>query len=624
MSPELRSLCDAAGVWLSYVDQADARRETGEETARAVLTAMGLPAESEAEVAETLKDLQDRSAARRLPRYVIATAGEATRLDAPLPGAAVLRTEAGEEVPLTDPAALPALPMGIHRLSAGTESCVVLSAPPSLPLPDRSWGVTLPLYGLSSSGLGDYADLSEAMYGLNALGAGFVGVNPVHAGFFPHAREYSPYSPSHRRRFNAAHIAVPGEEPGEDGALVDYADAYGAKWDALQRQYAEAGPAEGFDAYLAEGGDDLLTFATHQALAELHGPHWSDWPEELCTPDSPAVQAFAAENGERIRFHAWLQFEAERQLARAAGAGRGMAQGLYLDIAVGTHPHGAETWQDPDVFAKGVSLGAPPDAFSTDGQTWGLAPLNPRTLIETGFAAFIEMLRRQLRFARLVRIDHILGFERAFWVPEAGGLPGAYVTMPRDALLAISRIEAARAGACIVGEDLGNIPEGLQDSLARSGLLGCRVTMFEHDRAGWPRAAESYAEQALTAFGTHDLPTWIGFREGRDIAAREALGSLAAERAEDARSQRRTTVARLDALLGGSDADDLFAFLARTPSRLVALGIEDILREGDQPNLPGTVQEYPNWRRRLSVTAGDLGADPRMRRAASIMRAAGR
>lgn len=629
MTPDLQDLCALAGVRPGYMDQTGRYRETSAETARALLYAMGHAVGTETEIAGTLAALKQAQSVRYLPNYVVIAAGEPARIGARGVFDWALETETGETIEGHAEGAvdLPALPLGIHWLTAEGDACAVLSAPPSLPLPPRGWGVTLPLYGLwttARGGLGDYGDLAGAVRAIGPHGAGFVGLNPIHAGFFPDPREYSPYAPSHRRRLNAAHLRVPGETGGGSGPLVDYPSAYRARRAALDAAWAAAEPGRAFEAFLAAEGRPLFDFATHQALSEVHGPFWRDWPESFRDPASPAVARFAAENAGRVRFHAWLQYLAESQLAEAAKAAAGMRFGLYLDVAVGTHPYGAETWLEPGPFARGVSIGAPPDAFSEGGQVWGLAPLNPAGLIASGFRQVAEMLRKQFQFSRLIRIDHILGFDRSFWVPEDPVLPGAYVSMPKDGLLAVARIEAARAGGTIIGEDLGNIPEGLHADLDASGLLGCRVAMFELNHHGQARAPEDYPEATLASFGTHDLPTFAGWRAARDIDAREALGSLSTETAERARAHRRWEVGRFDAVAGGGDAAAMERLLGRTRSRLVALQIEDILGVEDQPNLPGTVAEYPNWRRRLPVEADALGAQEGMARAAGTMAAAGR
>lgn len=631
MSPELRDLCELAGVVTGYRDQTGHWREISAETARALLAAMGHAVASDAEIAQTAAGERARRRARRIPDYVVVEAGRAAAIGVGGGGADWLLTpEVGEAITgrATDEVSLPPLPVGIHRLGVGDETCWILSAPPRLPLPDPAWGVTLPFYGLrtrETGGLADYRDLAEAARAVAAQGGHFVGINPIHAGFFPDPREISPYAPSHRRRFNAAHIRAEGEAAAPLSVHVDYTSSYAARIAALEAAFATGAPDPAFDAFLTAEGEPLARFALHQALSEAHGPFWRDWPEAVRSPESAAAIAFAKSHRDRVRFHAWLQYLATRQLAEVSAAGAEMTFGLYLDLAVGTHPYGAETWLEPEVFARGVSLGAPPDAFAKDGQIWGLAPMNPDALIRAGFRPFAETLRQQLKFARLLRIDHILGFDRAFWVPEAEGVAGSYVRMPKDALLAVTRIEAARAGATIVGEDLGNVPEGLQADLDSSGLLGCRVVMFELDHGGRLRLPQEYPEATLASFGTHDLPTWAGWREGRDIGARMSLGSMSDEAAGAAQDARQRDVARFDMAAGdGGSPEVVERFLAATSSRLVALQIEDILEIKDQPNLPGTINEYPNWRLRLPVGPGELRTDPRLARAARIMAEAGR
>ena len=403
---------------------------------------------------------------------------------------------------------------------------------------------------------------------------------------------------------------------------------------ALRAEF-DAGTHPAFDHWARAEGDSLQRFALHQALSFRHGAFWEAWPAALRDPASPDCARAAQELATELRFHAWLQYRAETALeqAQARARGAGMRFGLYLDLAVGTHPSGAETWEDRDSFAHGASLGAPPDAFSADGQNWGLAPLNPLALRARAYAPLAETLRRQLRLAGLLRIDHILGFDRAFWVPQ--GAPGGYVTMPREAMLAVVRIEAARARATVVGEDLGNIPDGLRGSLKASGVLGCRVMMFE--RTGWHpprfRRPGAYDAAAIASFSTHDLPNWDGWRAGRDIDARARLGSLGPEAAADQAAHRRDEVAALDAMLaegtatppqGDALADAMHAALARSRSRLVAVQIENALRMPDQPNLPGTVGEYPNWRQRLPVPSAALAGHAGVTHIAQIMRTNGR
>ncbi|MEO0653733.1 MAG: 4-alpha-glucanotransferase [Pseudomonadota bacterium] len=618
LQPDKAALARALGIIDTYTDVTGQRRDIGDATRDALLAAMGVDPDAPGAVADALASIRRPRAVRP---YLMCTPGQVPDLTISEAWCLTYESGATEE----GRGALPALDIGIHAVEAGGDRCWLLVAPPALPLPPRGWGVTLPLYGLRGpgrGGVGDYRDLAVAAQALGRAGAGFVGINPVHAGFSSDPAAISPYSPSHRRRLSTQHVAFDGADAIGPAALVDYRASAEARAQAAAAAFASAKHETDFARWRAQEGDSLTRFATYEALAEGHGAHWCDWPAALQDPAGQDVRQFAATHSERVTFHAWMQFRAETQLAAAATAARasGMAHGLYLDLAVGTHPYGAETWSEPGTFAFGVSLGAPPDAFAADGQRWNLAPFNPRALIDQGFAALAATLRCQLRHARLLRIDHILGFERAFWVPDSGA-PGGYVRMPRDAMLAVARIEAARAGVTIVGEDLGNIPDGLREALGAAGILGCRVAMFEGGRA-----AKDYPAGVLASFGTHDLPTWQGWRAGADIDLRATLGTIDASAKAEAHAARANDVARMDAAMGAAsgDVDALHAYLAATPARLVALQIEDILGVAAQPNLPGTIDEYPNWRHPLPVGVEDLTDDPRIARAAAIMAAAGR
>jgi phosphoglucomutase len=615
----LDRLAAAAGLVWRYRDETGRDREAPPESRIAVLAALGLPAASEAAAEDSLA----RLAPPRLPPVILAEAGR----PAALPEATdwTLAAEDGTRRAGRG-ARLPPLPVGAHALACPLGTATVLSAPARLPAPPRGWGVTLPLYGLWSGlpgGMGSYALLGRAAAALAGHGAAFAGVNPVHAGFPDDPAAFSPYAPSSRARLNALHAVEGG---GGGGALVDHAEAVPARRAALEAEWAAFGTAGGdaaFDAWRAAEGGDLARFATHQALSEVFGPYWTGWPAAYRDPAHPAVAAFAAERQERIAHHAWRQWRAEAGLAAAQARARvaGMRHGLYLDLAVGTHPAGAETWADRGLFAAGISLGAPPDAFAPAGQVWNLAPMRPDVLLGRGLAPLRAILARLLRHAGMLRIDHILGFERAFWVPD--GLPGLYLRMPRAALLAAVTIEASRAGAVIVGEDLGNIPDGLRDALAATGILGCRLAMFERDAAGAFRPAADWPEDVLASFSTHDLPTWRGWRRGRDIAWR---ARLARRPAGPALATRAAEVAAFAAATGARSAraEAMHAHLAATPARLVAVQIEDMLGAGQQANLPGTVHEHPNWRRRLPAGVEGLAGNPRIARTAALMARAGR
>ncbi len=623
------ALAGAAGILPTYRDLTGTDHPTGAETAQALLAAQGLEAGTDTAAARTLADLQARTAARTLPEWLVVPVGTAPRLTPRRPGAWQLRLEdgTGHEGRATGGAlTLPPLPLGIHDLTLDGDTCTLLAAPPRLPLPPRGWGVTLPLYGLrdaDTGGLADYADLRMAVEGLGGLGAGFVGINPIHAGFPRDPDALSPYTPSSRRWFSTAHIAGGDEVPARAGRLVDPAPAIAARLAGLRAAFDRLDRTDraALASFRTEQGAGLERFALHQALSDRFGPYWHDWPAALHDPAGAEARAFAAAHPDALAFHAWLQMRAAGQLAAVGDAAQraGMAQGLYLDLAVGTHPAGAETWAEPDLFARSASLGAPPDAFAPQGQNWALAPMVPGALVARGFRPLAEVLRAQLRCAGMLRIDHILGFARAFWVPEGAfaGAPGAYVTMPSAALLAVARIEAARSGAVIVGEDLGVIPDGLRADLDASGILGCRLLMFEPDTATWPEAV-------LASFGTHDLPPFVGWKAGGDIGWHARLGHIDAASAQRLQAVRADEASDLRQRAGGSGLAAMHALLAASPARLVAVQIEDALGRKSQANLPGTITAHPNWRRRIGPPPSALARHPALRRAAAIMARAGR
>ncbi|MEM6488228.1 MAG: 4-alpha-glucanotransferase, partial [Pseudomonadota bacterium] len=503
---------------------------------------------------------------------------------------------------------------------------------------------------------GRSGELGRAMRALGGLGAAFFGVNPVHALGAAHGG-HSPYSPTHRVFLDPAIARVPDHDPvavpPAPDTLIDHAAARAAHDDAMRRAFfgamagqggpdAPLGPAA-LAAFRARHGPALEAFALFEALSLDFGADWRAWPTGFEAPDTPAAAAFAARRGDEVTYHAWLQLAAETALAEAQAAARagGMALGLYTDLAVGVRPDGAEIWAEPGVFARGVSLGAPPDMFSPDGQSWGLAPFAPPGLAAAGYAPFVAMLRAAMRHAGLVRIDHVLGLERTFWVPE-DGTPGGYVRAEREVLLAILRVEAVRHGCGVVGEDLGVVPEGLREALDGAGIFGCSVAMYEHWE-GRLRAPWHYRPATLASFGTHDTPTLAGWWRGHDIGWREHIGHTAAAEAEAMRAARWRDRATLMALMAEAgvlppgydpanppwEVDDaliaaVHALLARAASALVAVQLDDALGTLEQANIPGTIDEHPNWRRRHAAAAEALGDHPLLRQIAKLMRDAGR
>ncbi|GAB4355626.1 MAG: 4-alpha-glucanotransferase [Kiloniellaceae bacterium] len=659
----LQALAEAMGILPEWHDLSGTRHVTTPETQRALLAAMGLAVADETAAQAALDDLHAQQAARRLPEELVTTANEETRVGLSQPADWRIELEdGGIERGHAEDAIVIAPPAGLHRLCIpgpeGDEVCLVIAAPPQAPSVaeqlgrPRGWGFTAALYALRSQrnlGVGDYRDLATAASELARLGADFVGINPVHARGAA-CGGYSPYTPSCRTAFETRHIAVDAVlgfphcdtawallrdnaarlAAARNGELADYASCDAVGTDMLRALFADfersAGPAvDAFHAWRRGPGQALEWFALFEAISLRHGADWRRWPEPLQRFGSPAVLRFATANASELRYHAWLQWLADRQLAAAQAAAKraGMGLGLYLDVAVGVRPGGADTWSAPACFAEGVSLGAPPDAFNPAGQNWALAPFNPLGLRRAAYRPFIEMLRAAMTHAGVIRIDHILGVRRAFWVPE-NGAPGGYVAYPQEALLALIRLEAQRAGCVVVGEDLGSVPPGLRDRLAEAGLLGCAVLQFEKDGMQFHRP-QDYRAATLASFGTHDTPTLRGWWCGWDIDRCHGInGSSDAEREEEhrRRAEERRALARLlrdesllppgvDAEAPPDGADDalvaaIHQLLARAGSALVAMQLDDALGSTAQQNLPGTVDEYPNWRRRYPVDSDTL------------------
>ena len=668
----LGDLAGAMGALPRWRDLTGVEQVAGPDTQRALLAAMGVPAASEAEIRESLEELRAREAARRIPEEIVVTAGTGARIPLERPADWRIALESGgvlegrdeREIALT-------LPIGLHRLSVGDDVCLVIAAPERAPVVAdvagrrKTWGLSTALYGLRSQrnlGVGDYRDLADAAVQMARLGADFIGINPVHARGTAHDG-FSPYSPTCRTALEPGHIApdaVPGFgryaeirrllkanaadlEAAKAGDLLDYEGRERVQHEVLETLFRTTIEADGpaavdLAAWRRGPGRALEWFAVFEAIAWVHGPDWRVWPRALQVAGSPEVRRFASEHAEAVRYHAWLQRLAARQLAaaQAAARGAGMAFGLYLDLAAGVRPGGADTWASPACFAEGVSLGAPPDAFSPDGQTWNLAPFNPAGLRAAGYGPFVRMLRAAMAHAGIIRIDHVLGLDRSFWAPECGA-PGGYVRYPLEPLLGIVRIEAARAGCIVVGEDLGSVPRGLRRRLADAGLLGCAVMQFETDEHEL-RPPRHYRPASLASTGTHDTPTLRGWWSGRDIELRHDLGRTPARErtaALAARAAERRALCRLlvdeghapsdlDPAVPPLEADDatvfaVHALLAGAGSPLLAVQLDDVLGIVEQQNLPGTIDEHPNWRRRYPVAVEALADDPGLAAIASVV-----
>jgi 4-alpha-glucanotransferase len=675
-----RRLADHLGLLPAYHDIQGTLREMSPETRLALLAAMGHPCRSDSDAMHHLLHLQTEAARRLAPHDIIAMEGEAIPVPLSGPAGWRLRDDCTGAVLGSGPVAaeivLEPLAYGLYHLELEGEDwsgrslvivrpraradLLTLTGAPAI------WGVTTALYGIRSDrnmGLGDYRDLADMARLLGGKGAGFLGINPVHA-LGAASRTISPYSPTHRGFFNTAHIApdqVPlfARSPKAQALLAQYHQDHGAAGatplidhaaiaparlailEALFESFEASGDAQAFTLFCERQGEALHRFAIHETASEIHGCHWPSWPEGLRRPGSAEAQGFAARHARRLRFHKYLQFLADGQLqaAQAAALGAGMTLGLYLDIAVGVEPVSAEVWADPGVFTRGVSLGAPPDHFNPVGQRWGLAPYSPHALTAAGYAPFLRVLRATMRHAGLIRVDHALGLKRSFWVPAGdAGIEGGYVSYPFRSLLAIMGVEARRLDAVVIGEDLGVVPEGFRDELAAAGIHGCTIMQFERGHGGAFHSPKSYRPLSIASFGTHDTPTMRGFWQGRDIEWRRAVGHIDDDAAHHARNERAGARHMLLVLLEregllpeGMDihhpppdmsdalADALHLALARGASDLVAVQIEDALGEVEQPNLPGTIDAHPNWRRRHPVTLDGMPAHERLTRLAALM-----
>ncbi|OAA21599.1 4-alpha-glucanotransferase [Frankia sp. EI5c] len=530
----------------------------------------------------------------------------------------------------------------------------------------RAWGWMIQLYALASAGswaIGDYADLATIAGWSGRDGADVLLVNPLHAAAPTFPVEPSPYSPASRRfvsplylrpellpeylqatdevRAEVDRLARRAREEGIADGLLDRDAVWRSKLAALELLFATASAGAGRPSDGALGD-----FALWCALAERHGRDWRTWPEDLRDPAGPAVEAARGQLADRVAFHTWLQRRCDDQLAAAqsAATAAGMRVGIVHDLAVGVDPGGADAWAMRGVLAAGASVGAPPDGFNQQGQDWGLPPWRPVALAESGYAPFREMVRAVLSRGGGLRVDHILGLFRLWWVPaRAGASGGTYVRYDASALLGLLALEASRAGALVVGEDLGTVEASVAQVLDQAGIFGSSVLWFERRADGSPRSPGEYRERSMASVTTHDLPTAAGFLDGEHVRVRGRLGLLARSGEEERAAwlAERADLLRLlaaEGLAAEGLADEglapegeeraeareravlgMHALLGRSRARVVLIAPGDAFGDPRQPNLPGTVDSYPNWRLPVVDSAGRrvtverLLTDPRPR-----------
>jgi 4-alpha-glucanotransferase len=678
-SPALVELARTCGVATDYWDWQGNQVIVGAQTITAVLEALGVHASDDQAVARALAAASERPWRRTLPPIVVCRQGSTRSVPLHLPDGdqvvvwAVLEDGTRREVrqvdndvrsriiddQLTGEATfeIPGeLPLGWHTLSARigeeTFSCPLVVSPSALTLPPalrhdgaRGWGLLTQLYSVRSRqswGLGDLADLGDMMAWAAAdLGADFVLVNPLHAAEPVAPMEPSPYLPTSRRFVNPIYIRV--EDIPEMGYLssaerqllewhaddartlneseiIDRDVVWAAKVAALHtvfNQPRSARRARAFAAFCNREGQGLLDFATWCVLVEKHGQQWAEWPADLQDPRSPAVEATRGRLGDEVDFYRWLQWIVDEQLAAVQRQAReaGMSIGVVHDLAVGVRRGGADAWGLADALARGVTAGAPPDPFNQLGQDWSQPPLRPDRLEELGYAPYRDMLRTVLRHAGGIRIDHVMGLFRLWWVPE--GRPageGTYVRYDHEALVGILALEAHRAGALVVGEDLGVVEPWVRDYLCQRGILGTSILWFEKDAQGHPLPATAYRELCLATVTTHDLPPTAGYLAGEHINVRHDLGLLTRPVDQERMIDDAARGEVLDMLVahgllrpgapGVQAVEALHRFLSRTPAKLLGVAVADLTGDRRAINQPGTCQEYPNWRLPLAGADG--------------------
>jgi 4-alpha-glucanotransferase len=671
---DLEQLARHAGIAVEWKDANDRPQRVEPAVLRNVLTALGHPASTDDEVSHSLSQLKPKAQGNALPPLLTADYGKPLALDQWLAAGTecrVLLEDGGElALRLDNQGALPGmLPVGYQQVRAGDQHFTVAVAPQRCyNVADalgveaaRAWGLGVQLYSLRrphDGGFGDTQALEALVRAAGERGADTLAISPMHAMFSSDTTRYSPYSPSSRLFLNALY-AAPGAVLGEQALnaavqranleatladlekleLVDWPKAADAKLRLLQALYEDFSKGdhplqEDFASFRHAGGEALADHCCFEALqAERarrgESQDWREWPEGLRNPRGADVGAFAQEHATEIEFYAFGQWLIARSLERAQTAARasGMRIGLIADLAVGADGAGSQAWSRQDELLAAVTVGAPPDILNRSGQSWGISAFSPEGLKRNGFRAFIEMLRANFAHAGGLRIDHVLGLNR-LWVIPQGKKPteGAYLQFPLDDLLRLLALESHRHKAIVLGEDLGTVPDGLREKLAARDILGMRVLLFEQNDPGDFKPLMEWPDNALATTSTHDLPPLKGWWQTNEIDWTRRLDLIDEKTEHD---WRETRVKEKDGLQRAlrqdpqnfaderrddDPADQLIdasvRFVGHTRAPLVLLPIEDALGLVEQPNLPGTIDEHPNWRRRLKATGAELLDQP--------------
>jgi 4-alpha-glucanotransferase len=672
----VRALARDAGIANEWTDAAGQPQRVAIGSLRSVLAALGFPGETKADIAESRARLRDLKSKGR--RFFTATVGETISLRGVDASTAELILEEGATLPITlresDGATVvpPVSEPGYHRLcvadceitlAVAPRRCVTLE---DIAPGERLFGLGVQLYSLRrphDGGIGDAGALRDLMPSAAREGADAIALSPTHSLFAADPSHYGPYSPSSRLflnplfadpaiLFGEQRVAAAGADADDEcGGLIDWPKAARAKYTRLRNLFNafEANElrqpgnalASDFQSFMREGGERLREHALFEAL---HGHwldasqpqwNWSDWPEAWRSPAASAVARFAASETREIQFHMFLQWVVARSFAAVQKTARDLAMrvGLISDLAVGMSRGGSHAWSRQKDLLLGLSIGAPPDLLAARGQDWGLTGFSPQALVTNGFEPFLATLRAALRNAGGVRIDHAMGLARLWLVPQgASPAEGAYLAYPIDDMLRLIALESLRHRAIVIGEDLGTVEPEFRKRLSAVGIAGMDVLWFTRKRQSF-LPPNTWRRDAVAMTTTHDLPTVAGWWQGADIATRQAIGLVADEQAE--RKQRAKDRAALwrafrRARIVSEGApppdhaepavDAAIALTAQSPAPLALIPIEDILGQTDQPNVPGTIDEHPNWRRRLDRPASEILDAPHAKRRLKTLR----
>ena len=667
MSDEITALrtrlCELAGLATEWSDIFGKVRAVEWEDLSRVLAALELDVEGPDSLRARIAQLEQEVAT--LPPLLTAELGAPVQLPVP-PGPWRLHLEDGGSLEGSAQAegagCMITAPdrAGYHRLEIGGREVTLAVAPERcFTVSDalghegaRGWGLALQLYSLrrpGDGGVGDYEALAQFAREAAGHGAHALAISPVHAQFSADPDRFSPYAPSSRVMLNVLHVAA--EDPGDEAArlealdLVDWPAVARDRLSRLRRRFDDGAAKDpDFLAWREQAGDVLEGHALFEALhADIWGRdnahwHWQSWPAEFASLEAPGIAGFAREHAHEITFHAWLQYRADRELegAQQAALAAGMPIGLVSDLAVGADAGGSHCWTHQGESLRGLTIGAPPDLLQVHGQNWGICAFSARGLRQHGFRAFIEMLRGAMQHAGGVRVDHGMGIARLWIIPEGQTADhGTYLAFPEDDLRRLIKLESVRNRAIVLAEDLGTVPEGFQERLQEAGIDGMRVLMFERGEDGFA-APESWTRLASAMTSTHDLPPVAGWWSEHDITERARILDTPQEDQDRERTERAgDRVALWQAMRQSGSAsgdapalddtdtvvDAAIAHTARSACELLMAPVEDALALSDQPNLPGTTTEHPNWRRRLSAPAGAVLADGRVQARLATVRA---